>query len=40
MSKSQIMINISTVLKSRISTKMLTYFNHINDHLKKQCDRR
>lgn len=40
MSKSQIMVNISAVLKSRISTKMLAYFNCINDHLKKRYDRR
>lgn len=40
MSKSQIMINISAMLKSRISTKMLTYFNRINDHLKNRYDRR
>ena len=35
MNKLQIMINISAVLKACISTKMLTHFNHINNHLKK-----
>lgn len=34
MSKYQIMINISAVLKSCISTKMLIHLTHINDHLK------
>lgn len=40
MSKLQIMINISAVIKACIATKMLTHFNYINDHLKKQYDRR